>query len=112
MKFAKTKDDELGAILATNLRRARTKRGMEQRKAAAALDMDVNQISRWERAVSTPHAIALARLADLYDVPMDILFVQDHPSLPEDSGADGMAAGSMPPSTTSRRRRTSRQPPQ
>lgn len=78
-------DEELGAILAENLKRARLRAGLAQREVAAALDTNEMQVSRWERGTSAPHAVTLARLAALYRIPIDILYVKDHPMLPPPS---------------------------
>jgi transcriptional regulator with XRE-family HTH domain len=114
MKFAGIKDEQLAAILATNLRRARLKAGLNQRQVATSLDTDAMQISRWERGETSPHAINLARLAAIYDVSMDVLFVLDHPLLP--ASLDGERAGVPPKPTTPaspevpRKRETGRRP--
>ncbi len=82
MKHSPLSDEEIGAILAQNLKRARIRAGLQQRQVAAALDTNEMQVSRWENATSTPHATTIPRLAQLYGIPIDILFVKDHPLLP------------------------------
>lgn len=83
MKTAPLSDEEIGAILAQNLKRARVRSGLQQRQVAAQLNTNEMQVSRWENATSTPHATTIPRLAQLYGVPIDILYVKDHPMLPE-----------------------------
>lgn len=75
-------DVELQALLGENLVRARYRAKLAQREVAAELQTDQAQLSRWERGITSPHAVTLARLARLYDIPMDILFTKDHPTLP------------------------------
>lgn len=82
MTVAVPTDAELTATLAENLARARARKGLKQRDVAMALNIGEMQISRWERAEATPHAVSLWRLANLYGVPIDVLFVKDHPMLP------------------------------
>jgi transcriptional regulator with XRE-family HTH domain len=82
MKRHPMSDEEIGAILAQNLKRARVRAGLQQRQVAAALDTNEMQVSRWENRTTTPHVVTLHRLATLYDVPIDILYVKDHPLLP------------------------------
>jgi transcriptional regulator with XRE-family HTH domain len=94
------KDEELARILATNLRRARLRAKLHQRQVAATLDTDAMQISRWENGDITPRAVTLARLAQLYGIPIDILFVPNHPLLPDIT--DGEAALPSPPRVSPR----------
>lgn len=75
-------DVELQAVLGENLIRARYRAKLAQREVAAELQTDQAQLSRWERGITSPHAVTLARLAHIYDIPMDTLFVKDHPMLP------------------------------
>lgn len=83
LRFMKhVSDEEIGAVLAENLKRARERAGLAQREVASHLETHEMQISRWETGKTSPHAVTLARLAALYHVPIDILYVKDHPMLP------------------------------
>ena len=73
---------EISSVLADNLRRARVAAAMSQRQVGIMVGADSMQVSRWERGASAPQVFTLYKLAKLFRVPMDILFVHDHPLLP------------------------------
>lgn len=102
-------DEEIGAILAENLKRARARSGLKAREVAAELNTNEMQLSRWENGKTSPHAVTLARLANLYKVPIDILYVKDHPMLPPPPAADG--APSSKPTPAPPKSRHSNRPP-
>lgn len=60
--------------IGTRILEARKRAGMRQRDLAAASDLDVMQISRWERGVTkTPTAASLEKLASALKVSVDWL---------------------------------------
>ena len=67
--------------LPERLKLARTKRGMTQRKAAQAADVDPNAIWRYEAGRSRPSGVALRGLADIYETTVSWLLSD------EDEGA-------------------------
>lgn len=75
------------AVLAQNLKRARLAAKLSQREVSIAVGANEMQVSRWERGASEPRVTTLYRLARIFRVPVDILFVHDHPMLPRDSHA-------------------------
>jgi len=75
------KNEGMASILAENLKRARESASMSQRQVGILVGADSMQVSRWERGVSAPQIFTLYRLCRLFRVPMDILFVPEHPLL-------------------------------
>ncbi|MCK9759902.1 helix-turn-helix domain-containing protein [Pseudomonas syringae pv. syringae] len=66
--------DQVREILAARLKRLRTSKGMKQAELAEAAGLDVNTLSRYERAQQMPGIEQLLNLARGLGVsPMDIL---------------------------------------
>ena len=58
------------------LRKYRRARGLKQRNTARILGLaDASSVSRWERGVCLPSVIQMFRLAALYEVLVDALFI-------------------------------------
>lgn len=73
----------------SRLRAARAAAGLKQRDVAARLDVDVMQVSRWERGVTTPLLSTTAALAEILGVSVDWLV----------SGVDHGATACQPDAT-------------
>jgi len=80
------RDPKLEAILAANLRRARVLRGLTQHEAAVMVRTTDAELNKWEKATRVPDVMMVWRLARIYRVAMDTLFVEKHPSLERDDG--------------------------
>lgn len=65
---------------------ARKRLDMRQRDLASAIDVDVMQVSRWERGAATPKMTSLKALARALDVSLDWL-TGDEPAAA--TGTDG-----------------------
>lgn len=65
---------EYGEKLKNNLVRLRKDRSITQDVLAAALDVSVQAISKWETGVSLPDIMQLPRIAQFYGVTIDYLF--------------------------------------
>lgn len=63
-----------------SLRAARVNRGLRQEDAAKHVGVSVKTICNWETSRSFPPADALINLCELYEVPIDQIF------LPKKSG--------------------------
>jgi transcriptional regulator with XRE-family HTH domain len=73
--------------VARNLRRAREKRlregkRMTQTAVAVAIEVDPQMIARWERGDTQIGAVHLKQLADLYEIPVEAFFEENHKFLP------------------------------
>ena len=68
------------------LKERRTQQGLTQAALAEKLNFSDKAVSKWERGESIPDVVTLARLAELFDVPMDVL-VRDKDELPKDIGS-------------------------
>ena len=67
----------LRAILARNLRVARSIANLKQEQAAGLLGVIPNTISEWERGKFQPTMQKLELIADVYDVPVWLLLKPD-----------------------------------
>jgi transcriptional regulator with XRE-family HTH domain len=78
------------ALLAWNLRRLRTARGISQEKLAADTGVDRAYVSDLERQLANPTVDLLERLADCLETPLADFFtrpaVEDRPPSPLPSG--------------------------
>ncbi|MGD9695242.1 MAG: helix-turn-helix domain-containing protein [Thermoleophilia bacterium] len=81
------------ALSPDRLREARDATGMNQREAARRAGISRGTLQNAETGRCAPHADALVRLADLYGVALDDLFVHEHRSEP-----DLTATANPPPS--------------
>ncbi len=68
---------DLNENLKNNLIRLRKDRNVTQEVLAAALDITVQAISKWETGVSLPDIMQLPRIARFYGVTIDYLFFHD-----------------------------------
>lgn len=68
---------EYNENLRTNLVRLRRERNVTQEVLAAALDISVQAISKWETGVSLPDIMQLPRIAQFYGVTIDYLFFNE-----------------------------------
>jgi transcriptional regulator with XRE-family HTH domain len=68
---------ELNDNLKNNLCKLRKDRGVTQDVLAAALDISVQAISKWETGVSLPDIMQLPRIAKFYGVTIDYLFYHE-----------------------------------
>lgn len=68
---------QIKSIVAANIKAAREAEGLVQRQVAARLDMDVMNVSRWERGAVMPTLDNLSRLADLLGRDVSWFYV-DH----------------------------------
>ena len=76
---------------ATRLKQLRVLRGFRTARAfAQALDIDENRYTRWERGEVEPSVAMLAKMAEVLNLPVDILV----------SGGD--VAANLPPASTGR----------
>lgn len=71
----------LQIVLGRNLKRARNRKKLKQREVAATIGTDNMQLSRWENGHASPRATTLLLLARIYELPIDVFFVVDHPLL-------------------------------
>ncbi len=74
--------NQLGSNIAAHRRRF----GLTQAALAEKLNFSDKAVSKWERGESIPDVVTLARLSELFDVPMDVL-VRDKDELPKDIGS-------------------------
>ena len=65
---------EFNENLRNNLIRLRKERNVTQEVLAAALDISVQAISKWETGISLPDIMQLPRIAQFYGVTIDYLF--------------------------------------
>ena len=63
-------------FISNQLRKYRRARGLKQREAARILGLaDASSLSRWERGVCLPSVMNMFRLAALYRVLVDALYI-------------------------------------
>lgn len=55
------------------LKAARTNVGMEQKEAAAKMEVSIATISAWENGKTHPNILQARKLSELYGVPLDQL---------------------------------------
>jgi len=72
---------DLKPIIAKNISRLRTARGMTQIDLAEKLNYSDKAVSKWERAESVPDISVLKDIADMFEVSLDYL-VNDNDSEP------------------------------
>lgn len=78
--------EKLKSQLGSNIAAHRKRFGLTQAALAEKLNFSDKAVSKWERGESIPDVVTLARLAELFDVPMDVL-VRDKDELPKDIGS-------------------------
>jgi transcriptional regulator with XRE-family HTH domain len=78
--------EKLKNQLGSNIAAHRKRFGLTQAGLAEKLNFSDKAVSKWERGESIPDVVTLARLAELFDVPMDVL-VRDKDELPKDIGS-------------------------
>jgi transcriptional regulator with XRE-family HTH domain len=78
--------EKLKYQLGSNIAAHRKRFGLTQAALAEKLNFSDKAVSKWERGESIPDVVTLARLAELFDVPMDVL-VRDKDELPKDIGS-------------------------
>lgn len=61
----------MNEILAENMKKYRTARGLTQEQVACALRVNAQTVSRWECAATLPDVLTLPELAHLYGVTVD-----------------------------------------
>ena len=76
---------ELKPIIAKNIARLRTARGMTQIDLAEKLNYSDKAVSKWERGESMPDVLTLVQLAELFGVSVNAL-LEDPNQLPEKNG--------------------------
>jgi transcriptional regulator with XRE-family HTH domain len=77
-----------------NLRKMRLSKGLTQSGAAAALDVSVRSLQRWEQDQNTPPLSRLVVICDFYDVDLyDILC--RNPTTNATTGKEEQAAASQ-----------------
>ena len=57
-----------------NLRALRNGKGLTQEQAAELLDVSKQSVSRWENDTGMPDSSLLVPIANVFDVPIDVLF--------------------------------------
>ena len=76
---------ELKQIIAENISSLRREIGMTQAELAEKLNYTDKAVSKWERGESIPDVGVLKEIADLFEVKVDYLLVEDHSdSAPEE----------------------------
>lgn len=78
--------EKLKNQLGSNIAAHRKRFGLTQAALAEKLNFSDKAVSKWERGESIPDVVTLAHLAELFDVPMDVL-VRDKDELPKDIGS-------------------------
>ena len=78
--------EKLKNQLGSNIAAHRKRFGLTQAALAEKLNFSDKAVSKGERGESIPDVVTLARLAELFDVPMDVL-VRDKDELPKDIGS-------------------------
>jgi len=68
--YAEAAPDRRKLIVASNIRLARKLKGYSQVRLAGLLDIEQQQISRWERGIWEPSSTSLHRLAHKLDRPL------------------------------------------
>ena len=71
--------DNFKKIVAENIIRLRTSKGMTQAELGEMLSYSDKSISKWERADALPDAYVLKKIADLFDVSVDYLLNEHSP---------------------------------
>ncbi len=59
--------------MSSHLQAVRVERGLSRATVAAQLEMSERQLQRLERGKTTPKRVHLLALAEIYDVPVEIL---------------------------------------
>ena len=78
--------EKLKNQLGSNIAAHRKRFGLTQAALAEKLNFSDKAVSKLERGESIPDVVTLARLAELFDVPMDVL-VRDKDELPKNIGS-------------------------
>ncbi len=78
--------EKLKIQLGSNIAMHRKRFGLTQAALAEKLNFSDKAVSKWERGESMPDVSTLMQLAELFDVPMDVL-VRDKKELPKDVGS-------------------------
>lgn len=78
--------EKLKSQLGSNIAMHRKRFGLTQAALAEKLNFSDKAVSKWERGESIPDVPTLAQIAELFDVPMDVL-VRDPDELPKDVGS-------------------------
>lgn len=78
--------EKLKNQLGSNIAAHRKRFGLTQAALAEKISFSDKAVSKWERGESIPDVVTLARLSELFDVPMDVL-VRDKDELPKDIGS-------------------------
>lgn len=73
-----TTQEELKAIIASNIAELRKGQGMTQQELAACLNYTDKAISKWERGESVPDIMVLKQIADMFGVSVDYLLCETH----------------------------------
>ena len=73
-----TTQEELKAIIASNIAELRKRQGMTQQELAACLNYTDKAISKWERGESVPDIMVLKQIADMFGVSVDYLLCETH----------------------------------
>lgn len=71
--------DNFKKIVAENIIRLRTSKGMTQAELGEMLSYSDKSISKWERADALPDAYVLKKIADVFDVTVDYLLNEHSP---------------------------------
>ncbi|HIT34966.1 MAG TPA: helix-turn-helix transcriptional regulator [Candidatus Faecousia intestinigallinarum] len=82
--------EKLKIQLGANITAYRKKNGLTQAGLAEKLNYSDKAVSKWERGESTPDVPTLAAIAQLFEVPVDVLLA-DPNALPEDPSPMGQA---------------------
>lgn len=67
-----------------SLKAARVNAGFRQADVAAKMHIDKATIVSWEKGRTAPRANQLKELSDLYDIPMDYIFLPTKTTLSSD----------------------------
>ncbi len=78
--------EKIKGQLGSNIAAHRKRYGLTQAALAEKLNFSDKAVSKWERGESIPDVPTLVRIAELFDVPMDVL-VRDPNELPKDVGS-------------------------
>lgn len=71
--------DNFKKIVADNIIKLRTSKGMTQAELGEMLSYSDKSISKWERADALPDAYVLKKIADVFDVTVDYLLNEHSP---------------------------------
>lgn len=71
--------DNFKKIVAENIIKLRTSKGMTQAELGEMLSYSDKSISKWERADALPDAYVLKKIADVFDVTVDYLLNEHSP---------------------------------